>query len=113
VQSIRLIICLTSDLNLEKTCLAAGKPLFGTLISLLDRGRPILGIIDQPILRERWLGARGRHTTLNGTPLPQALHRAANAANVVDAMKPVLQVPCSWILQRLAGFLKAGKPGLR
>lgn len=29
----------------------AGKPLFGTLISLLHKGRPILGIIDQPILR--------------------------------------------------------------
>ncbi len=45
---------------------AAGKPLFGTLISLLEKGRPILGIIDQPILKERWLGARGQPTTLNG-----------------------------------------------
>ncbi|XP_078429194.1 inositol monophosphatase family protein [Wolffia australiana] len=42
-----------------------GKPLFGTLIALLHRGEPILGIIDQPILRERWSGARGRRTTLN------------------------------------------------
>ena len=44
----------------------AGKPLFGTLISLLEAGKPILGIIDQPITRERWLGAHGRPTTLNG-----------------------------------------------
>ncbi|KAM5548755.1 bifunctional phosphatase IMPL2, chloroplastic [Rosa sericea] len=43
-----------------------GKPVFGTLISLLLRGKPILGIIDQPILRERWLGVSGRKTTLNG-----------------------------------------------
>src|SRR6516162_3586073 len=28
--------------------------------------RPILGIIDQPISRERWVGAAGRPTTLNG-----------------------------------------------
>ena len=32
---------------------SAGKPLFGTLISLLHDGVPILGIIDQPVLRER------------------------------------------------------------
>ncbi len=44
----------------------AGVPLFGTLIALLEDGKPILGIVDQPILGERWLGAVGRPTTLNG-----------------------------------------------
>ena len=44
----------------------SGVPLFGTLIALTYRGRPILGVIDQPILRERWVGATGRKTTLNG-----------------------------------------------
>ncbi|XP_028767930.1 bifunctional phosphatase IMPL2, chloroplastic-like [Neltuma alba] len=43
-----------------------GKPLFGTLIALLQNDRPILGIIDQPVLRERWIGIRGKGTTLNG-----------------------------------------------
>ncbi|XP_010531450.1 PREDICTED: bifunctional phosphatase IMPL2, chloroplastic [Tarenaya hassleriana] len=43
-----------------------GKPLFGTLISLLYKGKPILGIIDQPILKERWVGISGRITKLNG-----------------------------------------------
>ncbi|RAL39715.1 hypothetical protein DM860_003248 [Cuscuta australis] len=43
-----------------------GKPVFGTLIALLHRGKPILGIIDQPVLRERWIGISGRCTTLNG-----------------------------------------------
>nr|KAJ0186905.1 hypothetical protein LSAT_V11C900499270 [Lactuca sativa] len=43
-----------------------GKPVFGTLIALLHRGKPILGVIDQPILRERWVGITGRTTTLNG-----------------------------------------------
>jgi histidinol phosphatase-like enzyme (inositol monophosphatase family) len=46
----------------------AGRPLFGTLIALLEENRPILGVIDQPIARDRWLGARGRTTTLNGIP---------------------------------------------
>uniref|UniRef100_A0A0E0AGS2 histidinol-phosphatase n=1 Tax=Oryza glumipatula TaxID=40148 RepID=A0A0E0AGS2_9ORYZ len=43
-----------------------GKPLFGTLISLLYKGKPVIGIIDQPILRERWVGVDGMKTTLNG-----------------------------------------------
>lgn len=47
----------------------AGKPLFGTLISLLHNGTPILGIIDQPYLRERWVGAAGQPSQLNGRPI--------------------------------------------
>ncbi len=45
----------------------SGVPLFGTLIALARQGRPILGIIDQPISRERWIGATGRPTTFNGS----------------------------------------------
>lgn len=44
----------------------AGKPTFGVLIALLRDGVPIMGVIDQPITRERWLGVEGRPTTLNG-----------------------------------------------
>ncbi len=47
----------------------SGVPLFGTLIALTCRGHPILGIIDQPISPERWVGASGRPTTLNGTAI--------------------------------------------
>jgi histidinol-phosphatase len=47
----------------------AGVPLFGTLIALAQHGRPILGIIDQPILHERWVGAAGRPTLFNGAPI--------------------------------------------
>ena len=47
----------------------SGVPLFGTLVALAHRGRPILGIIDQPISRERWIGAAGRPTTCNGAPI--------------------------------------------
>lgn len=45
-----------------------GKPSFGTLIALAHRGTPVLGIIDQAILNERWLGGLGHPTTLNGQP---------------------------------------------
>ena len=50
------------------TAFLAGRPIFGTLIALVEGGFPLLGVIDQPILRERWLGVTGRPTTLNGKP---------------------------------------------
>ena len=43
-----------------------GKPLWGTLLALLYRGEPVLGLIDHPVLRERWLGVKGSRTTFNG-----------------------------------------------
>ncbi|MFO0998511.1 MAG: histidinol-phosphatase [Alphaproteobacteria bacterium] len=46
-----------------------GIPLFGTLIALLHRGRPVLGVIDQPVLKERWIGVAGGKTLLNGRPV--------------------------------------------
>jgi inositol-phosphate phosphatase / L-galactose 1-phosphate phosphatase / histidinol-phosphatase len=47
----------------------AGRPIFGSLIALLQDGFPVLGIIDQCISGERWIGAAGRETTLNGKPV--------------------------------------------
>jgi histidinol phosphatase-like enzyme (inositol monophosphatase family) len=47
----------------------AGRPIFGTLVALLEDGVPVVGLIDQPIARERWLGAAGRPTTLNGSAI--------------------------------------------
>jgi inositol-phosphate phosphatase/L-galactose 1-phosphate phosphatase/histidinol-phosphatase len=46
-----------------------GLPIFGTLIALLHKGVPVLGIIDQPILKERWLGVAGQPSTFNGKPI--------------------------------------------
>ena len=46
----------------------AGRPLFGTLIALIQDGRPVLGVIDQPIIGDRWVGAKGRPTLFNGEP---------------------------------------------
>lgn len=39
-----------------------GRPLFGTLVGLLHWGVPVLGLIDQPVTGERWLGLRGEAT---------------------------------------------------
>jgi len=46
-----------------------GKPLFGTLIGLLQRERAVMGIMDMPALGERWIGIDGEPTTFNGERL--------------------------------------------
>jgi len=45
-----------------------GRPIFGTLIALLHNDKPILGVIDQPILGERWTGVKGFATNFNYEP---------------------------------------------
>ena len=43
----------------------SGFPTFGTLISLTQNKKPILGVIDQPISGERWVGVSGVKTLYN------------------------------------------------
>lgn len=47
----------------------AGNTTFTTLIALLHNGKPIIGLIDQPILRERWAAITGQQTLYNNKPL--------------------------------------------
>ena len=44
----------------------AGQPWFGTLIALTQHARPIVGVIDIPMLEQRWVGAAGRRSLLRG-----------------------------------------------
>lgn len=48
---------------------ASGVPTFGTLIALVEDGVPIIGIIEAPATNDRWVGVRGRPTTLNTVPV--------------------------------------------
>jgi inositol-phosphate phosphatase/L-galactose 1-phosphate phosphatase/histidinol-phosphatase len=57
-----------------------GKPLFGTLIALTRRGVPIVGVIDQPVLGERWVGVAGEPARLNGGAI-----RTRACARLADA----------------------------
>lgn len=70
----------------------AGYPLFTTLIALAFEGTPILGMIDQPISGERWLGVRGKETTLSGNPVKtsgrSALQNAVIATTSMDYFTP-------------------------
>ncbi len=66
----------------------SGHPQFGTLIGLLRDGEPILGVIDMPMMDERWVGAAGRPTT----------HRDQNSARQNSA-RSVHVRPCAKVEQ--------------
>jgi inositol-phosphate phosphatase/L-galactose 1-phosphate phosphatase/histidinol-phosphatase len=57
-----------------------GRPSFVTLIGLAHRGRPVLGVIDQPITAERWVGGAGWPSQHNGTAI-----RTTPCAALADA----------------------------
>ena len=59
-----------------------GFPLFGSLIALLQGGRPVLGVIEAPVLGERWVGCEGRPTLFNGRQVRTSACRATEQAVV-------------------------------
>jgi inositol-phosphate phosphatase/L-galactose 1-phosphate phosphatase/histidinol-phosphatase len=48
---------------------SSGLLTFGTLIALMHNGVPVVGVINQPIVKDRWLGINGQPTTRNGKPI--------------------------------------------
>jgi histidinol phosphatase-like enzyme (inositol monophosphatase family) len=69
----------------------SGMPLFGTLVALLHEGEPVLGLIDQPILRERWLGVRGRPTVMNGAAIRTRACPALGSATLSTTTPDIFQ----------------------
>ena len=57
-----------------------GRPLFVTLIALLHRGEPVLGVVDQQNVGNGWTGAIGEPTLHNGKPV-----RARRCATLAEA----------------------------
>ena len=58
----------------------SGFPLFGSLIALTHGARSVLGIIEAPALRERWVGIEGTATRCNG-----ALVHSSSCASIEQA----------------------------
>ncbi len=81
-----------------------GKPLFTTLIGLVHRGEAVLGVIDQPITRERWIGASGQPTTFNGTQC-RVRPRAALADATLFTTGAVSATRPTWCSERERGAL--------
>ena len=82
-----------------------GRPVFGTLVALLDGGVPVLGVIDQPITLERWIGVAGQPTRFRGPFGGVAGTRAcASLAEAeLSATTPAMFGPHRPAFDRLAG----------
>jgi inositol-phosphate phosphatase/L-galactose 1-phosphate phosphatase/histidinol-phosphatase len=57
-----------------------GFPLFGSLVALTHGGRPVLGVIEAPVLGERWVGCEGRATLFDGQPVTTRACQAVQEA---------------------------------
>lgn len=83
----------------------AGLPIFGTLIALCRDNVPILGVIDQPVLKERWIGAEGMPTTFNGQPVKtrpcpslKAAIASSTSPSYIRELWPVLHEKCGTVI---------------
>ena len=65
-----------------------GKPQFGTLVALTHDGEPLLGVIDQPITDERWVGLKGSGATFNGAPMRVSGKRKPLSETIVLVTAP-------------------------
>ena len=87
-----------------------GQPWFGTLISLTRQGRPILGVIDLPMLDQRWIGAAGRSALLRqGDSLSEVRTRpcAGLGAAILGATSPeMFEGPAAAAYRRLRAAVK-------
>lgn len=73
-----------------------GRPTFGTLIGLCEDTKPVLGLIDQPVLHERWLGVTG------GSACERGCERGA-ASKAFFNGKPIHTRPCAELKQAVFG----------
>jgi myo-inositol-1(or 4)-monophosphatase len=85
-----------------------GRPIWGTLIALLDGDTPVLGLLDQPITGERWVGAAGQPTRFTGAHGHAGTRRRPSLAEAeMAATSPAIFPPAErqrW--DRLAGCVR-------
>ncbi len=89
----------------------SGVPLFGTLIALTYRGQPVLGVIDQPISHERWIGAAGCKTTFNGKPVKTRACPRLDAATLYATSPEMFQKRDAAAFERLRRKVKLARFG--
>ena len=89
----------------------SGVPLFGTLIALMERGVPVLGVIDQPISRERWIGARGHQSTLNGAAISTRTCPSLGSATLFATTPDMFKDADAEAFQRLKAAVKLPRFG--
>jgi inositol-phosphate phosphatase/L-galactose 1-phosphate phosphatase/histidinol-phosphatase len=89
----------------------SGVPLFGTLIALTYRGKPVLGVIDQPISGERWIGAAGRKSIFNGSAIKTRACAALKDATLYATAPEMFAKGNAAAFQRLRQRVKLARFG--
>jgi histidinol phosphatase-like enzyme (inositol monophosphatase family) len=84
----------------------SGRPIFGTLIALIERNSPTVGVIDQPIIGERWVGALGRPTTFNGAAVQSRRCPQLNMAQLGTTSPYLFDDGDRAAFERLAGEVR-------
>ena len=62
-----------------------GYPFYGTLIALCHHGKPVLGVVEMPVMAERWVGVNGQQSTVNGIPIATRKHDGQDMSTVLAA----------------------------
>ena len=80
----------------------SGKPIFGTLVGITDRGVPVAGMIDMPILEETYVG----HVMDQNQPFCQLNGRRVRPSDCADlkAARIATTSPLALSASGLAGF---------
>lgn len=90
----------------------AGMPIFATLIALTDEAGFALGVIDQPIVGDRWVGVRGVGTAHNGATVRCragiALADAVLATTSIEFLTPPQRAACDRLLGDVRLFRLSG-----
>ncbi len=90
----------------------AGRAIFGTLVALVEDGWPAIGVIDQPVQRERWVGAAGRPTSFNGAAArTRACPALATAALATSSPHYFSEDAAATYLALVAATKDAGRHG--
>lgn len=84
----------------------SGLPLFGILLGLIDKGKPVLGIVGMPALNEVYIGQVGIGARMNGEPIETSTQTDLDAATLFinETETMVSQYPVVF-----AKLLKTGK----
>jgi len=84
-----------------------GMPQWGTLIALNDGKRPILGVLDQPVTRERWIGHSGQAELVTPTSTTKVKTRAC--AELRDAVVTTTHPTSYFTKDEAAAFEEVGR----
>ena len=88
-----------------------GRPIFGTLIALTFKGKSLLGIMNQPITNERWIGIDGQGAWFNGKKIQTRKCDAIADAVMCSGSSFYFQDGDEEILKRISALTKYQKIG--